>query len=262
MPKATLLVPLPGAVSALGQEDPGELEELHFLESQTQTLSSETELLVLSRYPRLGRVKTRLSSVLTPKTCLELHNALLLDTVDRILLLRADVHLFLADCSLEDMAMFAHTMRIPANVRVHRQEGRDLGQRMWNAYRKVSRRSKRAVFLGSDTPSLPLDYVQQAVTQLDRFPVVMGPADDGGYYLLAISQAMGSLFEDIDWGTEAVLEQTRSRLKEGEYWLLPRWYDIDRGPDLEKLRQDLEQDFQGFPRRTKRLLARLQESRS
>ena len=194
--------------------------------------------------------------------CLALHNSLLLDTLDRILLVRTDLHLFLADCSLEDISTFAHTMRVPANIRIHRQEGRDLGQRMWNAYRKVSRCSKRAVFLGSDTPSLPLDYVQQAVTKLDRFPVIIGPADDGGYYLLAISQERNRLFEDIDWGTEAVLEQTQSRLKGGEYCLLPRWYDIDRNPDLKRLRRDLEQNFQGFPRRTKRLLDRLQENQS
>jgi glycosyltransferase A (GT-A) superfamily protein (DUF2064 family) len=78
--------------------------------------------------------------------------------------------------------------------------------------------------------------------------------DDGGYYLLGLSEPKQELFCDISWGSEKVFQQTVSKLSGGSYETLPEWYDVDVENDLRKLAKDLEVPFKGFPRRTAVLL--------
>ena len=212
------------------------MEELHLLESKTYL--DQATLLVFSRYPRLGHVKTRLRSILTAERCLELHTALLLDTLDRVSLLDVACHLFMADSSDDEVLHFAQKSCLPRNVQLHCQEGRDLGERMWNAYREISSVSSMAVFLGTDTPTLPpANNIKEGLKKLNQYQVILGPVEDGGYYLLALSEARRELFQDIDWGTSAVLAQTRSKLQPQEYLLLPPWYDVDTDQDLKRLKK-------------------------
>ena len=217
------------------------------------TLLSDA-LLIFSRYPRLGQVKTRLASVLSPAGCLQLHQALLLDTLDRTASFNLPCSLFLADCSHHEMRGFAREHHLPRTVQMHCQEGKDLGERMWNAYVKVCRSSHQAVFLGTDTPSLPVSYIKEAFVKLSQFPVVAGPVEDGGYYLLALSQPRRELFQNIPWGTAIVLGETQSRVAPHEFFLLPPWYDVDTVSDLRRLEQDLKTKFEGFPARTHEFL--------
>jgi len=121
---------------------------------------------------------------------------------------------------------------------------------MWNAYQEVSPSWDRIIFLGSDSPSLPLSRIEEALVQLEHFPVVAGPVEDGGYYLLALGEPRKELFYEIQWGTSVVLEQTLSKLGAGECFLLAPWYDIDTESDLHRLQKDLNGEFEGFPRRT------------
>ena len=213
---------------------------------------------MFSRYPRLGEVKTRLSPPLSPAACLELHQALLLDTLDRIAPLEVTRHLFLADCSDQEIRKFARAHRLPESLHLHIQEGKDLGDRMWNAYREVALSWDRIVFLGSDSPSLPLSRIEEALVQLEHFPVVAGPVEDGGYYLLALAEPRKELFYDIQWGTSVVLEQTLSKLGAGECFLLDPWYDIDTASDLQRLEKDLSGEREGLPLRTFDLLRQIQ----
>ncbi|MEE8349700.1 MAG: TIGR04282 family arsenosugar biosynthesis glycosyltransferase [Acidobacteriota bacterium] len=219
-------------------------------------------LLLFSRYPRLGKVKTRLSPSLSPEACLELHRALLLDTLDRLSQLEVTCHLFLADCSREEIREFAHAHGLPESLHLHLQEGKDLGDRMWRAYQEVAPSVDRVVLLGSDTPSLPLSRIQEALLQLEQSPVVVGPVEDGGYYLLGLAEPRKELFYGIRWGTSAVLEQTLSKLAAGECYLLASWYDIDTESDLCRLQKELsgEGEFEGFPERTFGFLRQKEES--
>ncbi len=207
-------------------------------------------LLVFSRYPRLGEVKTRLSPILGPAACLALHQALLLDTLERVASLEVASHLFLADCTPREIQEFARAHSLPEALHLHIQEGRDLGERMWNAYQEVSPSWDRVVIVGNDSPSMPLYRIEEALMQLEHFPVVIGPVEDGGYYLLALAEPRRELFHDIRWGTSVVLEQTLSRLGSGECRLLAPCYDVDTESDLDRLEQDLSVEFEGFPRRT------------
>ena len=102
---------------------------------------------------------------------------------------------------------------------------------------------RAALLIGSDLPTLPYAYVAEAARALaeSAADVVLGPAEDGGYYLIGLAQPASALFEGIAWGTDGVLEATRARarglgLREH---LLPPWYDVDTAADLDRLRRDL-----------------------
>ena len=207
-------------------------------------------LVIFSRYPRLGKVKTRLQPFLGAEACLKLHTAFLLDTLGRTATLTNACHLYLSECSNQELGAFALRYRLHPSVRPHPQVGPDLGARLWNACREILQESNRVVFVGTDTPSLPLAYIREAWVKLLDFPVTVGPCDDGGYYLLGVSQPKPELFEGIQWGTSRVCEQTLAKLSEPEYFLLPRWYDVDTSNDLTRLERDLEGSFEGFPQFT------------
>ncbi len=109
-----------------------------------------------------------------------------------------------------------------------------------------------ACVLNSDSPTLPTDYLRQAATYLsqpgDR--AVLGPAEDGGYYLLGLKRAHAHLFAGIAWSTDQVAAQTRARAREAGVELaeLPAWYDVDDPPSLDRLRHALANpDHLGYP---------------
>ena len=85
----------------------------------------------------------------------------------------------------------------------------DLGQRMQDYFADAFRRgATRVVLIGSDSPNLPVDYVNDAFQQLDKYPVVLGPADDGGYYLVGAAGSVPPIFKGIEWGSSQVWTQT------------------------------------------------------
>ena len=207
-------------------------------------------LLIFARYPRFGQVKTRLASCLTERGSYELHLALLLDTVDRTSQIEVERHLFLAGCSRIEARWFAQCHSLNA-LKVGVQRGTDLGERMWKAYEQVSEQGDSVVFLGTDSPTIPLSFIREAFDALTRVPVVLGPVEDGGYFLLGLSEPDGTLFQNIHWGTSSVFEQTIARLSGKSYELLPRWYDVDVEEDLKRLAADLDKSFEGYPKRTR-----------
>jgi glycosyltransferase A (GT-A) superfamily protein (DUF2064 family) len=121
---------------------------------------------------------------------------------------------------------------------------------MWRAYRSVADHYSRVVFLGADSPSLPLSMVRQAFERLREVSAVLSPAIDGGYTLLGISEPLDQLFYDMPWGTSQLCSTTLNRLEGIHHELLPVWYDIDCQADLWRLILDLREPFEGFPERT------------
>jgi rSAM/selenodomain-associated transferase 1 len=118
----------------------------------------------------------------------------------------------------------------------------DLGERLASLfYTSFRRGARRVVVLGSDSPTLPLQVVQDAFDALDRVDVVVGPASDGGYYLLGARIFVPDLFRGITWGTSEVLQQTRRVLQttRTSHENLVPWYDVDRARDLERLREEI-----------------------
>ena len=200
-----------------------------------------TELLaVFARAPVLGKVKTRLSPPLTAEQALALHRALVEDTLDHLgRIERAGLErLLLLSEALDD----ERALTVPSGWTTTTQASGGLGERLASLFYTAFRRGvTRLVILGSDSPTVPPQVIHEAFDDLEHRKVVVGPAEDGGYYLLGCSQWIPEIFRGIDWGTPVVLEQTLTELDKQRlaYSLLIRWYDIDRSEDVEKLRQEI-----------------------
>jgi rSAM/selenodomain-associated transferase 1 len=205
----------------------------------------ESVIAVFAKQPMLGRVKTRLEGVTGREGALLLHKQLI-----RYVFLNIQaaglcpIQLWVAHESLSNQHDEVF-LTICNKKNIHYQDGADLGARMEWAARHALATADSVILVGADCPSVDGDYIQQALSALaGGVPVVIGPAEDGGYVLIGLSEIPPRLFNDIDWGTSQVLSQTRQRLQEaGSEWveLAPKW-DVDRPEDLSRL-ETLEPHF-------------------
>ena len=124
------------------------------------------------------------------------------------------------------------------------QEGDDLGERLDRALTSyLSRGYQRVVIMDSDSPTLPADYLSQAFHVLsDGADVVLGPCDDGGYYLIGIKRPAPRLLREVHMSTSTVAAETIALAKDEGLNLisLPSWYDVDDSASLSRLRQEIE----------------------
>ncbi|HEX9940379.1 MAG TPA: TIGR04282 family arsenosugar biosynthesis glycosyltransferase [Thermoanaerobaculia bacterium] len=207
-------------------------------------------LLLFTKPAREGRVKTRLIGDLTAAEAAALHRAFREDLLDR--LRTGDFELRLA-WALDPGE------EVPAGpVPGVRQQGEDLGERLYRALSAAAQDAAAVAALGSDHPTLPLELVHRAFERVEAgADVVLGPAEDGGYYLIALRAAAVAwrLFEEIDWSTERVLPATLERCRELglAVELLPAAADVDTPDDLRRLAARLACDDLGCPR-TRELL--------
>lgn len=211
-------------------------------------------LVIFARYPRSAQVKTRLLPKLGEQRCLQLHWALLLDTLDKTAALSLTRFLYIGDCSEEERREFAENHLETHPIPVRRQRGGDLGERLWNAYSETSRDVARVLFMGIDSPTLPLQILRQAQHQLRKHAVVVGPCRDGGYYTIGLSEPRAQLFQGIDWRSSRVLDQTLERLTNTPHFLLPTWHDVDTWHDLLDLKGEFQQTTDQLAVRTRNLL--------
>ena len=207
-------------------------------------------LLLFTKPAREGRVKTRLIGDLTAAEAAALHAAFLDDLVDR--LREGDFELRLAWALDEQEEMPAG--RVPGV----RQQGDDLGERLYRALSEGARDGSAVMALGSDHPTLPLALIHEAFERLERgAQVVLGPAEDGGYYLIALrpDAVDPGLFRDIPWSTDRVLSATLERCRKLAVELLPMASDVDTPEDLRRLAARMSLDDLGCPRTRELLLA-------
>jgi rSAM/selenodomain-associated transferase 1 len=189
-------------------------------------------LLQFAREPVAGRVKRRMIPHLTPRQALDLHCELVLWTCARL----TQAHLGAVELAVAgnpDHPLFRRCLELGAGA-VRRQRGADLGERMHRAIGEALACYPRVILVGSDCPGLDRSYLAAALAALERVPVVLGPAEDGGYVLIGARQIRRELFEGICWGGDTVLSATRSRLQKlGWAWReLPALADVDRPGDL------------------------------
>jgi rSAM/selenodomain-associated transferase 1 len=163
---------------------------------------------VFARWPEPGRVKTRLSPALPPALACELHRAMLGDALAAAAAARAESRaLVWADAPAERSAFPA-----PPGFEVRDQRGDDLGARLEHAFAGMLRGpDDRAVILGADCPDLDAARIGQAFEALAARDLVLGPASDGGYYLIGLRRPAPGLFRNVAWSTPAVLAQTLER---------------------------------------------------
>jgi rSAM/selenodomain-associated transferase 1 len=140
-----------------------------------------------------------------------------------------------------------------------KQEGKSLGEKLVHAFGiAFGKGFRQVVIIGSDSPNLPSRYLDQAFTAMNGADMVIGPALDGGYYLIGLSRPSMTLFDDVSWSTDQVFERTtQNAAAQGYHWrALPNHYDIDTIDDLQTLHRELSRDGISAPA-TKRYLTAL-----
>ena len=197
-----------------------------------------TILGVMAKWPRPGEVKTRLAALTSPAWAAALAHACLEDTLER--LASVDARRVVAFTPHDAQADFARL--VADRFELWPQADGDLGRRLQRWFEAcLSSGAERAVLLGADSPNLPVDYVHSAFARLLQDDVVLGPATDGGYYLIGCARRVPPLFDGIAWSTSRVLAETVARTQGAglALALLPPWYDVDTLHDCQVLRGHL-----------------------
>ncbi len=198
-------------------------------------------LTVMAKAPRPGKVKTRLSPPLTLEQTAALNVQFLRDTTENLAGIAQAAGL-ISYTPQGDEALFAGLL--PEAFALVLQRGEGFGERLLAATQDILAIGYGAVCLiDSDSPTVPTAAYKQAVEALqapgDR--IVLGPSNDGGYYLIGMKQAHREPFERISWSTASVLGETLTRCREAglEVVLLPTWYDVDDAATLHVLSEEL-----------------------
>ncbi len=189
---------------------------------------SENALIIFTRNPELGKVKTRLAASIGNVEALEVYTKLLRHTREVCLKVGAERFLFYDKMIVEkdDWENISFTKML--------QHGDNLGERMKNAFAEIfDRNHPKAIIVGSDLPELSSDIIYAAFAALDESEFVIGPAEDGGYYLLGMKSLFGSVFDIQEWGTSIVRRETMEKLKGKSVAILPMLNDIDTFEDLQ-----------------------------
>src|SRR5688572_18740978 len=164
--------------------------------------------ILFSRTPVPGRVKSRLHTHLTAAQACALHVACTLDTAELLdqAAPAAAKWIFWSEPAEQDTPLLS----LPASFHAAVQRGETLGDRMAEAFaRGFECNARSVVIFGSDSPTLPAGSVQEAFAALDDCDIVLGPAEDGGYYLIGFRHFAPGLFADVEWSTPRALAQTR-----------------------------------------------------
>jgi rSAM/selenodomain-associated transferase 1 len=216
----------------------------------------DTALVIMAKRPSVGQAKSRLSPALTPSEAAALYEALLLDTIELAGGLE-EVQLAIAITPPDALDYFRcisppRTVLLPvAGADIGECLNETLGWLLGDGHAK-------AMAINSDGPTLPITFLQQARARLedDEIDVVLGPSEDGGYYLIGLKQPHPGLFEGISWSTSRVSNQTLAKAEAMglEVAQLPTWYDVDSPAELDRLRAELPTLPDSALRHTRRLL--------
>lgn len=189
-------------------------------------------LIILLRNPQLGCVKTRLAAKIGDEGALKVYNALLEYTQSITCEIKSSRFLFYSDF-IDNNDSWNEKLYIK-----FLQEGNSFGVRMCKAFKTAFKEHDKAVIIGSDCLELTSDIIEDAFDKLNKFEVVIGPAKDGGYYLLGLKKIYPELFFNKNWGTSSVLADTlEDIINLGiSYHLLPVLSDIDDYEDFKNSR--------------------------
>ena len=201
-----------------------------FPKSKPAPLPHKTEqaLLIFTRNPEIGKCKTRLAASIGDAAALAIYTFLVEHTA-RVArsLEHTDRHVYFSEPPGDGRIWE------PETFASHIQQGKDLGARMQRAFEKAFETGyKKVVIIGSDLYDLGPDDLKAAFASLDTHQAVVGPATDGGYYLLGLTAMVPALFRGKAWSTDTVLEATLRDLEGIPTFLLPPRTDIDRYEDI------------------------------
>lgn len=189
--------------------------------------TNTSALLIFIKNAELGKVKTRLASTLGDEMALKIYLSLLSHTRHIATEIKANRFLFYSDFINQEDDWKAD------DFQKHLQHDGDLGDRIKSAFELAFQSNSKVVIIGSDCASLNAEIVEEAFMALNSSPFVIGPAMDGGYYLIGMNKFEPAIFENIDWSTDKVLRQTIETIKKlnKSCYILPELSDIDYEED-------------------------------
>lgn len=175
-----------------------------------------------------GHVKTRLAATIGDQAALNIYQHLLRHTHHTVKNMKAEKFVFYSN-KIENDLWESEFFKKEV------QQGIDLGDRMENAFKEYFKKDyEKLVLVGTDCPTLNRDVLETAFASLKDVDVAIGPATDGGYYLIGMKRMNACLFQDIQWSTDRVLQQSLNICKKNQlsWFLLPELSDIDEEKDL------------------------------
>jgi rSAM/selenodomain-associated transferase 1 len=200
-------------------------------------------LCIMAKLPNAGACKTRLVPALSYEQAAELSRAFVRDTVENVLAVAQQTNAVGWVAYTPDAGAAELRKAFGGDIATLAQRGTAFGERLLNAIVDLLAAGHRAVcVIDSDSPTLPPATLRRAVEACDGSDrVVIGPATDGGYYLLGLARAQSELFEGISWSTALVAAQTVARARDIglPIMFLREWYDVDDASDLETLSNEL-----------------------
>lgn len=191
---------------------------------------SETAIIIFLRKSELGKVKTRLANDIGKVHALAVYDFLVQKTLESVKKSNLDNYLFYSD-------KIDHN---ETNMNLYIQEGSDLGERMYNAFKTILNKGyKNVLIIGTDCADLEANDLIEATNQLFTHDFVIGPANDGGFYLLGMKDLISEIFLEKQWSHSNVFQDTASILsKKGSIYILPKKIDIDNIADLQEAKLD------------------------
>lgn len=211
---------------------------------------ADTALVIIARYPEVGKTKTRLARSIGDEATVQLYAAFLTDLAQRFADQEYDVYWTFTPAHV-DYAAFIATL-VPAwtsSMTCFPQQGADLGERLLYAFQWMHTQGyQNTILIGSDSPHISRNTITNARAALNEADVVLGPSDDGGYYLIAMHEPH-DVFSGIPMSTGIVTQRTIEQAERQGLTVqcIDPLFDIDELPDLVRLAQLLETDSQLAP---------------
>lgn len=190
-------------------------------------------LIVFVKAPVPGKVKTRLQSALAPKKIVEIYKSFIIGILSKCVRLKG-IDRFLGCAPTKDDD-FLKGLVVKYKMKSFNQRGKTLGEKIVNAFRDYLKKGyKEIVLIGSDSPTIPKEYIKKAFFELKKNDFVLGPCCDGGLYLIGAKKIIPEIFHNIPWDTPEVLNKMLEKLNslDIQFSMLPFWYDVDTMEDL------------------------------
>jgi rSAM/selenodomain-associated transferase 1 len=221
--------------------------------ARIQPAGSRSAVAIMAKAPHPGQVKTRLCPPLTEAEAAALYRCFLLDKIAQVSALQGVVPVLSSGTADAEVAFEA---MLPGHFLFIPQLGDDLGARLLSTFEQLFQRGFTQVMaIDSDTPTLPTAYLEHALRLItdQGNDVVLGPTEDGGYYLIGLRQSHRALFEQMPWSTSQVFPETLRRSAQQGLMVActASWHDIDTPEDLIRLRHSLNQVTDGLARHTR-----------
>lgn len=216
-------------------------------------------IIIMTKIPEAGKVKTRLQPFLTEKQSAELSVAFLQDAETKAKSVTENL--------IVAVSPFDERNRLK-NILQHQptlieQTGENLGEKMFNAFKFAFEKGLDAiVMIGTDSPTFPADFIEQAFEFLElETDVVLGKTEDGGFYLIGLRILDTRMFENVSWSSAETFEQVRQNIMDLKLHLreVPGWYDVDGAEDFERLQKELKHN-KNAQRRAARTFGWLKEN--